>query len=895
MANQLIFTSSVRGIKPGASGYCTVLRSPGIRPALEQALEKISLFEHCKSNQGRTIFTYRKLEIRGRVYYTLSRISDAGKDYTGRTNFLAHHLVLTQEELPDASPADLLLQWPHWCSHWEGDPGEEPVNTGSITQINALKPPVEIWRTLRVGIDGAANLASKIESKATLRSRTCSDEELVRLIGEALAVRAKFKKSYADVWSATFTVGLAVPSSVASFKWQALRASDDYGLALHGSLIDIDATMSVSSSVNEEILAIARDGNFRPPPKPVPLAQSSAAAGRGIPLQQGAVVQRIPRGPEVRLKPGSNMAPGHISSRSHKTPSKKKLILALATPAIALLVIFGVLFHQNQRNVSTLNYEKQLNYMLEMDGRRQAGNPPSDEEMEAVFRRLYRAANQSEETQSTADMLNSMNEIDWGITTLDHDESYKNNAKEAFARLHKSLSNKVRIEGQTENSLEVAYAEPILGTEVQESGDDARQPNVGTNPDRLEEVVSKPELLDLNDFKEIELRIAEEKWALKTTSKQNILKIGMKVLSINSSMDTLVDSAFSDLELITSLRIPGSRPALGAESAIRKEMTDNVVLIAPDSIEKELLLFVGESWPPTGMIIGELSFPDSTAEQAFNSLQDRVDPGEHAIVILDENNNEFQPLDLQEKQAGGVPGAGSGNTRHPLIEVMAKDAGADQDLPNMIKLFEKWVCEEWIMKKLEDLISQTSTSKLDEDEAKKSNELLKKAYANIQSEIKKNGFTIKSYFDAFNKEIKRLSDKKNEESNSSGRAPYEQAITFMINKNYPDGKLEKNIKEGDSTSGRTYTLTWRNDDDDWEIEYKDESKQFEVRSPKSKNDLVALLNDYINYKKNEQAREAELKAQRETLVEFAEVQRKWKSIQFKHLRSGKVTATINIK
>ena len=117
---QLIFTSVPRGLTPGQSGYCTVARSKEMREGLASKLEKLSYY-HPKSD-GEMICAYRILELRGSRYHVLTRIGDAGLDFTKRRKFLAHHLVFLPEALPVDSPSRIFAEWPGWKKRWEGDP-----------------------------------------------------------------------------------------------------------------------------------------------------------------------------------------------------------------------------------------------------------------------------------------------------------------------------------------------------------------------------------------------------------------------------------------------------------------------------------------------------------------------------------------------------------------------------------------------------------------------------------------------------------------------------------------------------------------------------------------------------------------------------------------------------
>ena len=85
-----------------------------MREAVMLRLEQLSYYTHLSLTGGveRPIFTYRIVDIRGSRFHVLSRIRDAGLDFTGRTNFIAHHLVVGPEEIrhtpdPGGDPAGL--------------------------------------------------------------------------------------------------------------------------------------------------------------------------------------------------------------------------------------------------------------------------------------------------------------------------------------------------------------------------------------------------------------------------------------------------------------------------------------------------------------------------------------------------------------------------------------------------------------------------------------------------------------------------------------------------------------------------------------------------------------------------------------------------------------------
>jgi hypothetical protein len=335
VAHQLIFTSSVRGIKPGASGYCTVLRSPGIRPSIERALEGLSVFEHIARNVGGSVQSLRHIELRGVTYYVLSRVSDAGKDYTGRTNFLAHYLVFEANELPAVSPVDLLLNWAGWCHTWSGEPREEAVDASSFSSVARIQAPATLWQQQSCGVSPAARLAAGADMKVLIQSLSLSSAELLQLVGEAFAIRAQLGQDASANWKTSFAVGLASDSHAKDFTWIGAYWEAASALLRQREVIDVAATQVNAAAVDAKALAIATTGRYVEPPKPIQLTQDLAI--RGVLDQalheQASVASNHTRGarnPVIRRQ-SSKGGGAKPSKKRSKLPIYMGLSIALLT------------------------------------------------------------------------------------------------------------------------------------------------------------------------------------------------------------------------------------------------------------------------------------------------------------------------------------------------------------------------------------------------------------------------------------------------------------------------------------------------------------------------------------------------------------------------------------
>ncbi len=120
MLGALIYTSSRNGLFPGNTGFSTVACNREMDLATRQKLEQLSgylpLYPHydSRSAQNPENFSHRVVGIAGRRIHVLSRICFNGMDYTQRSNKLASHLAMTEEEL----------------ERFPGGPGEVLQDTG---------------------------------------------------------------------------------------------------------------------------------------------------------------------------------------------------------------------------------------------------------------------------------------------------------------------------------------------------------------------------------------------------------------------------------------------------------------------------------------------------------------------------------------------------------------------------------------------------------------------------------------------------------------------------------------------------------------------------------------------------------------------------------------------
>lgn len=129
VSQEIVYTSAPKGLKPGSRGFCTVVSTEGMAGNLADRLESHSGYRHAFGvNDERRDFnpvnwSHTTMRVAGTQFHVLSRVSDAGLDYSGRSNKLAHHVALDVSELPAAGPARTLQAPGVLHTEWSGEIG----------------------------------------------------------------------------------------------------------------------------------------------------------------------------------------------------------------------------------------------------------------------------------------------------------------------------------------------------------------------------------------------------------------------------------------------------------------------------------------------------------------------------------------------------------------------------------------------------------------------------------------------------------------------------------------------------------------------------------------------------------------------------------------------------
>ncbi len=196
MICELIVTSAPRGLQAGRSGFTTVARTRGIHPDLAARLEAASGYRHVYPQgdpRNPVILSYTVKQSALGETSVLSRIGDAGTDYTGRSNKLAHHIALQAADLlslTGSSPASVLaalVASNRLRAQWAGEPCETP--SPAALPAPAVQPgPCQYWASVAGDGGFAGFLVERALKKESTWVISPPGVDLLRLFSEALAL-----------------------------------------------------------------------------------------------------------------------------------------------------------------------------------------------------------------------------------------------------------------------------------------------------------------------------------------------------------------------------------------------------------------------------------------------------------------------------------------------------------------------------------------------------------------------------------------------------------------------------------------------------------------------------------------------------------------------------------
>ncbi len=327
MAWQLIYTSAPRLLEAGRSGFGTVARHRQISPLLVSAIERASQFARLQGlDAGRTIYCHRIIAVAGGRFHVLSCIRDAGADYTGRTNHIAHHVIAEQREVAalgtsGPSPADVLLAIP-WRAAWDEAPrfleADDEISLANFTAQTGTQ-----W-TQVTGDQRNAWLLAAGEASRGAYLLHAPGTDLRALFAESLRLAPD------RLWQIPFTTALQPSDEPSDFRWIGVEA---------------DSTLRAQAeSSARPVLDLTRPGTLPAPDVP------ANAATIGIPRPSALGTTAAPSAPQPRKAVAANGQPlrKQIPSSTARRPRNRKWLYA----GVAALLAFAASFSAIQSRIA---------------------------------------------------------------------------------------------------------------------------------------------------------------------------------------------------------------------------------------------------------------------------------------------------------------------------------------------------------------------------------------------------------------------------------------------------------------------------------------------------------------------------------------------------------------
>jgi hypothetical protein len=317
-------------------------------PDLAERLESLSFFRHRvvgpdpDSNGNPVALSHTILTVGNRTHHVLSRIADTGFDHTGRSNFLAHHLVLTPNELPDAGPAWLLGQPALFLTAWDPNRSPEPDLPPRRLPDGMLRPqPCHAWARAVGDAGWAGVLAAATGRVAPAYLIYAPGQNPLEWIGEALALFHPKQR-----WTIPFTTDFTGNAAGTPCQWRCVRSdSPEARQALtesEGTVIRMDRPTTQRPS--GPFVEAARAG------RPVPPAVSSAVP----PPLPSPFAENLPDREDTPFFPADPM-PGSVATPS--TPGRgrtRSLLIGLGLGAWLGFVGIGLTELGTDRSLASL-------------------------------------------------------------------------------------------------------------------------------------------------------------------------------------------------------------------------------------------------------------------------------------------------------------------------------------------------------------------------------------------------------------------------------------------------------------------------------------------------------------------------------------------------------------
>ena len=362
MVEEIIYTSAEKGLKQGSRGFCTVVSTTGMALNLAERLESMSGYRQAfplhdpKASLNPVCWSHMTTRLAGRSLHVISRVADAGQDYTGRSNKLAHHLVIDNVASLISGPARMLAEPGVVTDRWDGTVRHIPPRDLRSASMPATIPLVA-WKALTGDEGWAGSVAEQLlQSPAPVSIIFDPGTDTLTLVREVLDLIPAAQR-----WNVTFSTYFTrlLAGAECQLRFVLNDTPEATSLRNDARARVVNLTSPLPAAIGGTLVAMARQGQLTPleiaPPQAATAARPRASvetSTKDTPKDTAAEIS-IPK-----LKPG--LSPAESTDRPHSPPefgaaqvrgSKKGVWIAVAL-ALMFVIGTGSLFLLRDRNVA---------------------------------------------------------------------------------------------------------------------------------------------------------------------------------------------------------------------------------------------------------------------------------------------------------------------------------------------------------------------------------------------------------------------------------------------------------------------------------------------------------------------------------------------------------------
>jgi len=304
VVEEIVYTSAEKGLKQGSRGFCTVVSTAGMSLALAERLESMSGYRHAfplhdpQASMNPVCFSHVTTRLAGKSLHVISRVADAGQDYTGRSNKLAHHLVIDNVASMPGGPARLMAEPGVIVEQWDGNVRNVPPRELRCAPLPASIPLVA-WQSLTGDEGWAGSVAEQLlQNPAPVSIIFKAGTDTLTLVREVLDLVPAPQR-----WNVTFSTYFTrlLAGAECQLRFVLNDTPEATSLRNDARARVIDLTSSLPAATGGTLVAMARKGQLTPQePAPTPAAPAvRARTAVEISTKDTGVEISIPK-----LKPG---------------------------------------------------------------------------------------------------------------------------------------------------------------------------------------------------------------------------------------------------------------------------------------------------------------------------------------------------------------------------------------------------------------------------------------------------------------------------------------------------------------------------------------------------------------------------------------------------------------